>query len=157
MTYRQANTTDINALKGLAIRSWSQFQPSMTPENWQRLSANLSAEKTYTELLDTSYSVVCLNKNEAIVGMSFLVPSGNPTEVFDASWSYLRFVTVDPTHRGLGIGKQLTERCIEHARNNGERTLALHTSEMMDAARHIYEGLGFKVLRELPLRLGKKY
>lgn len=33
----------------------------------------------------------------------------------------------------------------------------LHTSEMMGAARHIYESLGFKKLREIEPRYGKKY
>ncbi|MDX2173612.1 MAG: hypothetical protein SFY56_10845 [Bacteroidota bacterium] len=33
--------------------------------------------------------------------------------------------------------------CIAHAKQNNEKTIALHTSEFMDAARHIYEGLGF--------------
>lgn len=35
--------------------------------------------------------------------------------------------------------------------------VALHTSEMMAAARHIYEDLGFKEVREMNPRYGKKY
>jgi len=38
-----------------------------------------------------------------------------------------------------------------------EKTIALHTSEFMDAARHIYEGLGFIMVKEIPPRYGKRY
>jgi ribosomal protein S18 acetylase RimI-like enzyme len=66
-------------------------------------------------------------------------------------------VSVHPEHSGKGIGRRLTEKCIEMAKSNHEKMIALHTSEMMNKARHIYESLGFTILRELEPRLGKKY
>ena len=89
--------------------------------------------------------------------MAFLVPHGNPTEIYDENWCYIRFVSVDPEFGGKGIGRQLTENCIQIAIDNKEQTIALHTSEMMNTARHIYESLGFKILKEIEPRLGKKY
>ena len=157
MNYRKGNINDLNAIKKLAIKSWSEFKSELTNENWQDLYETLTNEKTYTDLIEKSYFVVCENLNEEIIGMSFLVPNGNPTEIYDKSWCYIRFVTVDPDFGGNGIGKKLTENCIEFAKQSGETTVALHTSEMMDKARHIYEKLGFKILREIEPRLGKKY
>jgi len=69
----------------------------------------------------------------------------------------MRMVGVNPKHRGQGIAKTLTEMCIEFAKQSDEKTIALHTSEFMDAARHIYENIGFTVLKEIPLLFGKKY
>ncbi len=77
--------------------------------------------------------------------------------MFKAEWSYIRLVGVDPDYRGKGIAKNLTEMCLEFAKKTKEKIIALHTSEFMDAARHIYESLGFKVLREIEPRLGKRY
>jgi ribosomal protein S18 acetylase RimI-like enzyme len=57
----------------------------------------------------------------------------------------------------MGIATALTKMCIDRARALNEKTIALHTSEMMDAARHIYEKIGFTILQEIPPRLGKKY
>jgi len=37
-----------------------------------------------------------------------------------------------------------------------EAIIALHTSEFQDAARHIYEGLGFKKIRDLEPSFGKQ-
>ncbi len=72
-------------------------------------------------------------------------------------WSYIRMVGVHPHYAGRGIGKQLTQRCIDFAISSDEQVIALHTSEYMNAARHIYESLGFKQMKELEPRYGKRY
>ena len=89
--------------------------------------------------------------------MSFLVASGNPTEIYNEDQCYIRFVTVSKEYEGLKIGQNLTQKCIEFARTNGEKKIALHTSEFMNKARHIYEKLGFKIVKEIEPRYGKKY
>jgi ribosomal protein S18 acetylase RimI-like enzyme len=157
MTYRQGNTNDLGQLKQLAVTSWQQYQSELTEENWQKLYNNLSSTDTYLELLKTSTALICEHAHKGIVGMAFLVPSGNPTEIYKTEWASIRFVSVHPDCSGLGVGRQLTQKCIEIARENGEKTIALHTSEMMHKARHIYESLGFAILREIEPRLGKKY
>lgn len=85
------------------------------------------------------------------------MPSGNPTEIYNEQQSYIRFVTVSKKYSGQKIGQTITEKCIGRAREKSEKYIALHTSEMMNAARHIYEKLGFEIVRELEPRLGKKY
>ena len=157
MTFRQGHFDDVEQLRRLALASWSQFQNDLTPENWQKLSDNLNNIATYLELLEKSCCFVCENADKEIIGMAFLVPKGNPTEIYKPEWCYIRFVTVDPKCSGKGIGRLLTEKCIEMAKINNEQTIALHTSELMNKARHIYESLGFTVLREIEPRLGKKY
>ena len=157
LTYRQGTIDDLNELKHMAVKSWGQFQSKLTSDNWEKLYNSLTENKTYTELLDKSNCIVCTSDQSKIIGMAFLVPNGNPTDIYDKEWSYIRFVSVDPDFCGQGIGRNLTNICIETARQNGEKTIALHTSELMDKARHIYESLGFKILREIDQRLGKKY
>ncbi|GAB3166699.1 GNAT family N-acetyltransferase [Telluribacter humicola] len=157
MNFRQGSYGDVEQLRLLGLASWKQFQSDLTPDNWQKLFNNLNHTEMYAELLTQSHCIVCENAVGAIIGMAFLVPRGNPTDIFQADWSYLRYVTVHPDFSGLGIGRQLTEKCIEIAKRNKEHTVALHTSEMMHKARHIYESLGFTILREIEPRQGKKY
>lgn len=154
---RQATNSDIKDLKNLAVKSWGQFQPNLTVENWNKLYSSLTDDKTFTELLDNADSIVATTDNDEIIGMAFLVPKGNPTEIYDKEWCYIRFVTVDPNYGGQGIGRKLTSLCIDKARRNQEKVIALHTSELMDTARHIYESLGFTILREINQRFGKRY
>jgi ribosomal protein S18 acetylase RimI-like enzyme len=157
LTYRQGTKDDLQYLKKLAIKSWTPFQELLTDENWNALKHTISSDKTYEELLDQSVCMVCVADNDNIIGMAFLVLNGHPTDIYLAEWSYIRFVSVDPNFDGQGIGRKLTMMCIDTAVENGEKIIALHTSEMMNKARHIYESLGFKILREIDPRLGKKY
>jgi ribosomal protein S18 acetylase RimI-like enzyme len=154
--YRTGTLADLKKLRQLGVDSYSQFKDVLNVENWNKLNTSLSSESFYTELLTISTCFVC-ETDEQIVGMAYLIPKGNPTELFDKDWSYIRMVGVHTDHTGKGIGKKLTQMCISHAKETGEKIIALHTSEFMDAARHIYENLGFKKTKELAPRLGKKY
>ena len=81
--------------------------------------------------------------------MIYLVPSGNNTELFQENWTYIRFLDVNTLFRGKGIGKKLTDICMEYAKETNEKYIALHTSEFMDSARTIYEKRGFTKTKEI--------
>lgn len=155
--YRVGNKSDLKQIMELAMQSWKDYKATLTTENWTELNKLLTSSSVFLDLLNKSYTLLCETSNKQIVGMAFLVPSGNPTEIYQEDWSYIRFVSVNPAFGGQGIGRTLTEKCIEYAKNNKERIVALHTSEMMGNAISIYEKVGFKILRELKPRLGKKY
>lgn len=157
MNYRRGHINDAEKLRQLGIEAWSVFKNELTTENWQLLFDSLNNITIYTALIEKSYCLLCEDHQQNIIGMAFLVPRGNPTEIYEANWSYIRFISVSPDQCGKGIGRQLTEKCIEIAKNNHEKVIALHTSEMMQPARHIYESLGFKIVKELAPRLGKRY
>ena len=55
-----------------------------------------------------------------------------------------RMLAVDPEAQGAGAGRALIEACIGVARAEGKRWLTLMTTEHMDAARRLYERLGFR-------------
>ncbi|MFG0275866.1 MAG: GNAT family N-acetyltransferase [Phycisphaerales bacterium] len=50
---------------------------------------------------------------------------------------------VDERFRGLGIGRALTERAIEHAREQGAPSLELATEITNTTAQRLYESMGF--------------
>ncbi len=155
--FENGKSQDLPELKQLAIDCWSQFQNVLINENWKKLKRTLHDDDTYADLLNNSECFVCKSSENKIVGMAFLVPNGNPTDIYQADWCYIRFVSVHPDFEGKGIGRRLTEICIEKAKQNSEKTIALHTSEIMGKAMHIYENLGFKILKEIDQRLGKRY
>lgn len=154
--YRKGIPDDENQLKELALISYGQYKNQMTVENWEKLRANLASGNLFSGLLETTHSFVC-EESKKIIGMAFLVPHGNPTAAFQEDWSYLRMVGVNPDFSGCGVGKHLTRDCLHFAKKSGEKVVALHTSEYMRAARHIYESLGFKQIKELEPHYGMKY
>lgn len=154
-TYRTADHSDFNQLKALGKESYAEFSKVLTKENWDKMHAFLESDLGLEKLLEQSTVYVC-EKEAEIIGMIYLVPSGHPTELFKEDWSYIRFLGVNTKFRGNGIGKKLTELCIQHAQENKETHLALHTSEFMDSARAIYEKRGFRKTKEIEF-LGKRY
>ena len=156
LVYRQAGLEDAASLARLADVSWKRFESVLEAQDWIGLHQALN-KVNYHSLAQTAYGAICEDDKDGVIGMAFLVPSGNPTEVFPADWCYVRMVTVHPDHHGKGIGKTLMRGCIEQARATGERTMGLHTSEIMNAARHIYERMGFSIVKELGHRYGKQY
>lgn len=156
LRYRVGTINDVDQLQELGILAYGQFQSALTPDNWEIFNGNLVNKQKFIDILNIAKCFVCLD-NDKIIGVAYIIPSGNPTDLFKTEWSYIRMVGVDPKYRGQAIAKTLTKLCIDHAKQSNERTIALHTSEFMDAARHIYESIGFKVLQEIPPLFGKKY
>jgi RimJ/RimL family protein N-acetyltransferase len=154
--YRKGTVNDIEELKQLGLISYGQYESLLTHENVLKMRNNMSAMETWTEVLAISTCFVGVLDSK-IIGMAFFIPSGNPNELFEKEWSYIRLLGVHPAYGGKGIGKELTRLCIDCAKAGKEKTIALHTSEIMHSARHIYEKAGFRVLKEIPPRLGLKY
>ena len=155
-SFRKATLNDAIKLQNLGLVSYSQYFHLLSPEEKAKMENNLKSEERVIQLLNTSYCFVCLD-GEKVIGMAYVLLSGNPWDFYPADWSYIRMLGVDPDYGGKGIGKELTNRCIVYAKQKNEKIIALHTSEMMNAARHIYQSLGFKILRELEPRFGKRY
>jgi len=153
--FRKADLSDQDNLRSLGQESYAEFSKVLTPENWSKMNASLENNDGLTQLIEQSVVYVC-EKDSEIIGMIYLVPSGNPTELFHENWSYIRFLGVSTKFRGFGIGKKLTDLCIHYAKETNEKYIALHTSEFMDAARAIYEKAGFIKTKEIEY-LGKKY
>ncbi|MGO4294065.1 GNAT family N-acetyltransferase [Chitinophaga sp. RAB17] len=156
LNYRPAVAADTAAIREVSIQSYGQFENVLAPEHWQRMKHGMSDQGMLDELMRISTTFVCDAGNE-LAGVVFLVPSGNPTDIYPADWAYIRRLGVHPGYRGHGIGRRLTEMCVEQAEINGEKILGLHTSTIMPDARHLYGKLGFTLIRELAPILGQQY
>jgi DNA-binding MarR family transcriptional regulator/GNAT superfamily N-acetyltransferase len=67
--------------------------------------------------------------------------------VNDKGEARLRLLLIEPSVRGLGLGRRLVEECIAFSREKGYRKLVLWTHAQLSAARAIYAKTGFRKLK----------
>lgn len=144
---------DADAVNAVALAAFDQYRGVY--DDWETLSRGVGA----MALLAKTAQIVVAEDEARIVGaIAYVPPFGEPrADFFQPESPIIRMLVVDPAARGRGIGRALTEACLERARGDGAETIALHTSPAMEVALAMYLRMGFVLERHVPDRMGVPY
>ena len=99
----------------------------------------LAMSQHYDDSSSSLYLVAIVEGN--IVGGSGVSAFNGSNEICE-----LRKLFLLPESRGLGLGKKLTESCLDYAKSKGYQKCYLDTLTSMKSAISLYEKLGFQHL-----------
>ncbi|KPJ91271.1 MAG: hypothetical protein AMJ53_12000 [Gammaproteobacteria bacterium SG8_11] len=149
---REYQSTDASAVSAVVLNAFDEFRHAYS--DWPAFSFRLGQ---FVSAANES-EIIVAELNKAVVGAVAYVAAGQPKPAFyPAEWSMVRMLVVEPTCRGLGIGRALTEECVNRAKRDHAPLIALHTSPLMSVALPMYERMGFRFEREIPPIYGVPY
>lgn len=156
---RNAKPSEFDEIGKLMVLVYSQLEgfpkPSEQPAYYNML-ANIGEQtnKPETELL------VAVSSDNKIAGglvyfsdMQYYGSGGTATKELNAAG--FRLLAVDPSIRGHGIGKLLTNECIQKTKEKNLNKMVIHTTMTMQTAWKMYENLGFKRSEDLDFMQGE--
>jgi predicted N-acetyltransferase YhbS len=145
---RQAARHETSAIEAVCVAAFSEYRSDVPPsvfdaylDDLHRLSDQWhEAEVLVAEVGGHIEGSVLFYADVSTEGL------GLPQD-----WSGFRKLAVHPRMRGRGLGRRLTQACIDGARRRHAPTVGIHTAAFMRAARHIYEQIGFRRCAEFDL------
>ncbi|MDD3467270.1 MAG: GNAT family N-acetyltransferase [Campylobacterales bacterium] len=143
---------DSEELAKLAVSAFEQYKDVY--DDWDVFISRIAAMPS---LVDTSEIIVAKIDDEIVGAIAYVPPHKPKAEFFEPEWAVIRMLVVAPKARGQGIGKALTNECIKRAKRDGAKTVALHTSHIMQTALAMYLRMGFLYKKEAPDIFGVKY
>lgn len=156
---RNAQPGEFAEIGKLMVQVYSQLEGFPKPDeqpNYYKMLANIGdlTHKPEMELL------VAVSSDNKIAGgvvyfsdMQYYGSGGTATKEKNAGG--FRLLAVDPSTRGHGVGKLLTNECIRKAKEKKLGQVVIHTTKAMQTAWKMYEDLGFKRSEDLDFMQGE--
>lgn len=148
LTIRDIRPEEFHALGQLMVEAYSALEGFPGPQEQPRYYEMLANVWRFTEKNAASVLVALTAQGQLAGGVVYFGDmreygsGGTATGLRDTSG--IRLLAVSPAFRGMGVGKALTEACIQRAKEKGHAQVVLHTTQAMQVAWAMYEKLGFK-------------
>lgn len=156
---RNAKPEEFKVVGQLMVQVYSQLdgfpKPTEQPMYYKMLeSVGELTNKPTVELIIAISSEGRIDGAVVYFGdMQYYGSGGTATKEINAGG--FRLLAVNPNARGLGLGKLLTLKCIEKAKEMKLGQVVIHTTKAMQTAWAMYEKIGFKRSEDLDFMQGE--
>jgi ribosomal protein S18 acetylase RimI-like enzyme len=141
LTLREVRAEELDGVALLIREAYLQYKDYLPPEAWKLYIEDIINVRGR---LHESQLIVAESEGKLAGTVTlYLNAALSSQEGWPEGWASIRLLAVSPTYRRRGIGRALMDECVSRCRNKGVRTIGLHTSEMMDNARKLYDSMGF--------------
>jgi ribosomal protein S18 acetylase RimI-like enzyme len=139
---RDARLNELDAVSKLTREAYLQYKTSIPEPAWKDYLEDIMDVRSRYKLADI---IVAEMKGRLVGTVTLYLKNPNSFgEGWPKDWAGIRLLGVHPEYRGRGVGRALMEECVRRCREKGISTIGLHTSELMEIARKMYEKMGFK-------------
>lgn len=142
MEIRKALPDEHLAAGDAIVDAYRQYAADLTAEEWAEYEHEMRDISSRQEISDLLVAV----EDAAILGSVtyyFARSGGGYGDRWPEGWPSIRLLAVPPAYRGRGLGRALTQACIDRARAEGAPGIGLGTTKLMEVARAMYERMGF--------------
>lgn len=139
---RDARPEEMDEVSQLLKEAYRQYEKFMPPDRWAAYLENIMDVRS--RLGAAELIVAEVNGRLAGAVTLYLEAASSSEEGWPQGWAGIRLLAVHPAYRSQGIGRALMEECIRRSREKSISTIGLHTTELMDVARKMYERMGFR-------------
>jgi GNAT superfamily N-acetyltransferase len=124
---REALSSEHTDLDHLAVEAWQILKSGYAPDQWDGLIAAIGR---MSKIAEGGKLLVAAVGSEIHGAVGYVPPGFSNPKIFPNNWPSMRMLVVRPSRRGIGIGKRLSEACIQRA------TCQRTSSRRSDASSH---------------------
>ena len=141
ITVRLAHPSEYVAIGALTVAAYEALEKNDSATHLEYMAeiANVAKRAAQADV------IVAVDDNGTVLGSATLVLDTNSemAEWDEDGTAGFRMLAVALDAQGQGVGRLLTDYCIDTARTAGKTAILIHSRDIMKSARHIYSGYGF--------------
>jgi ribosomal protein S18 acetylase RimI-like enzyme len=138
---RNVRSEELDEVSRLLKDAYQQYQTLIPPERWENYLEDIIDVRSRLE----ESELIVAELEHRLVGCVtlYLATERSMPETWPSGYAVIRLLAVHPQYRSQCIGHALMDECISRCRQAKVTSIGLHTTEIMDIARSMYERMGF--------------
>ncbi len=151
LNVRTARTSEYAAIADLTVTAYDALETnhSYAHQEYLPILRDVAGRAKDADVL------VAIEDDGTVLGAVTLVldSTSASAEWDDPHAAGFRMLAVALDARGRGIGRLLTQNCIDRAKAAGKHSLQIHSRDVMQSARRIYASMGFVRFPEIDFQV----